>query len=241
MTVRAVLFDWEGTLARQGVEPGPAACAAVAEYAARNLGVDARPADLERAFTAVLPHRSPSGGEGAPEIRGVLGQAFTWLGWPASAGDVEAAARLFFEAASRGLQVFDDARAVLASLKYRGYRAGVVTNSIFPADYWRPLVNSLGLAGYLETFVSSADVGLAKPNPAPLRRALADLGVPPHEAIFVGDTLATDIAGARAAGLRAILLDRHGRRREAAGYLVIQRLSALADVLGEGLSPLAGP
>jgi HAD superfamily hydrolase (TIGR01509 family) len=241
MTVRAVLFDWDGTLAREGLGGVPAACAAVADYAARNLGVDARPADVERAFAAVLPHRAPDDGDRAPEICGVLGQAFTWLGWPASAGDVEAAARLFFETACRGQHIYDDARAVLASLKYRGYRVGVVTNSIFAAEYWRPLVNGLGLAGYLETFVSSADVGLAKPNPAPFRRALADLGIPPHEAIFVGDTPATDIAGARAAGLRAILIDRRGRRREAAGYLVIERLSALADVLGEGLSPLAGP
>ncbi len=237
MAIRGVLFDWDGTIARGSGERVPAACVAVAAYAARELGVEASPADLERALDAVVSHRPA---DPAPEIRAILGQAFTWLGWPASAGDVEAAARLFFEAACRGQEVYDDARAILASLKYRGYRLGVVANSIFPADSWHPLVNSLGLAGYIETFVTSADIGLAKPSPSPFRRALAELRLQPHEAIFVGDTPATDIAGARAAGLRAVLLDRRGRQREAAGYLVIHRLSALADLLGEGLSPRYG-
>lgn len=240
MAIRGVLFDWDGTIARPGADRVPEACAAVAAYAARELGVEARAADVERAFDAVLPNRGPHPGGGAPEICAILGQAFTWLGWPAAAGDVEAAARLFFEAACRGQEVYDDARAILASLKYRGYRLGVVSNSIFPAAFWHPLINSLGLAGYLETVVSSADVGLAKPSPSPFRRALADLGLEPHEAIFVGDTPATDIAGARAAGLRAVLLDRRGRQREAAGYLVIERLAGLADLLGEGLSPRYG-
>jgi putative hydrolase of the HAD superfamily len=241
MAIRGILFDWGGTLAHEGTDRIPAACAAVAEYAARHLGVDARPADVERAFDAVLPGRAAAPGQPAPEICAILGQAFTWLGWPAAAGDVEAAARLFFETSCRGQHVYDDARAVLASLKYRGYRIGVVSNTIFPADYWHPLLNRLGLAGYIETFITSADLGVAKPSPSPFRRALADLHLEPHEAIFIGDTPATDIAGARTAGLRAVLLDRRGRTREAAGYLVIERLSALADLLGEGLSPRAGP
>lgn len=237
MAIRGVLFDWGGTLARESAESVPAACAAVADYASRHLGVEARPADVERACAAVLPTHDPSPGQPAPEIRAILAQAFTWLGWPAAAGDVEAAARRFFDTSCHSQHVYDDARAILASLKYRGYRIGVVSNTIFPGAYWRPLLNSLGLAGYIETFVSSADLGIAKPDPSPFRRALADLQLERHEAIFIGDTLATDIAGARAAGLRAVLLDRRGRAREAAGYLVIERLAALADLLGEGLSP----
>lgn len=236
MAIRGILFDWDGTIARQHPDAVAAASAAVAAYAARNLGVAATAADVERAFDAVLPTRRLPG-DRAPEIGAILGEAFTWLGWPAGAGDVDAAARTFFAAASRGITIYDDARALLASLKYRGYRAGLVSNSIFPAPYWEPLIHQLGLAGYFDVVVSSADVGLAKPNVAPFRRALAGLGLEAHEVLFVGDTPATDIAGARAAGMRAILIDRRARRREAAGYLVIEHLGALADILGEGLSP----
>jgi putative hydrolase of the HAD superfamily len=67
-------------------------------------------------------------------------------------------------------------------------------------------------------------------------KALELLRVDPHEALFVGDRAETDVAGARAAGMRAVLLERRGRAREAAGYLVIQRLSGLNDVLGDGMA-----
>jgi FMN phosphatase YigB (HAD superfamily) len=46
--------------------------------------------------------------------------------------------------------------------------------------------------------------------------------------------LATDIAGARAAGMRAVLIERSLRAHEAAGYLVIERLSGLMELLGNG-------
>src|SRR4029079_787819 len=136
-----------------------------------------------------------------------------------------------------GLDVYDDARALLASLKYRGYRTGVVTNAIFSAELFRPKVNELGLAGQIDVFVSSADIGLAKPDPSPFLRAAADLGLEPQELIFVGDNADTDIAGARAAKMRAVLLERTDRARDRAGFLVIERLTALNELLGEGQAP----
>jgi putative hydrolase of the HAD superfamily len=146
---------------------------------------------------------------------------------------VEACARLFFREASQH-EVYDDARALLASLKYRGFLCGVITNAIFPAELFLPKVNELGLSGYFDAFVTSADVGLGKPNPAPFQRALNDLGLEPEEALFVGDMAETDIAGARAAGMRAVLLERRDRARDRSGFLVIERLTALNDFLGEG-------
>ncbi|WP_322796718.1 HAD family hydrolase [Tepidiforma sp.] len=240
MTIRAILFDWDGTLVHATTDRIPAACAAVDEYARRHITPEAAPGDTERAFHAVFPERPGPADPVAPTIAAILGQAFTWLGWPSGANDVESAARRFFDVASRGLDLLPDARALLASLHFRGYRLGVVSNSIFPGAYWQAAAASLGIAGYLQAFVTSADVGLAKPHPAPFRRALAELTVDPHDALFVGDTPATDIAGARAAGLRAVLLDRPGRRPEAAGYLTIRHLAGLAEILGESISPRAG-
>ena len=111
---------------------------------------------------------------------------------------------------------------------------GVVSNAIFPGHYFTAKVNELGLAGYVDTFVSSADVGLAKPNPAPYLRALEDIGVEPHDALFVGDSPVTDIPGAKNAGMRAVLLQRSDRASDRAGFLVIERLTALSAILGEG-------
>jgi putative hydrolase of the HAD superfamily len=110
----------------------------------------------------------------------------------------------------------------------------VVTNAIFPSALFAPKVNEFGLAGYIDAFVSSADVGVAKPNPGPFLRALAELKVEAQDALFVGDMVATDIVGARAAGMRAVLLERTDRAKDRSGYLVIERLTALNDILGEG-------
>ena len=234
MAIRAVLFDWGGTIVRDDSLVIGAPTAAVAAFARKRLELAVEDDAMERAFHAVLPDYRPGVTETAPHLSRLLGAAFTWLGLAVGAGDVEACARLFFRESTHGLAVYDDARALLASLRYRGYRMGVVTNAIFPASLFDPKVNELGLAGYFDAFVSSADVGLAKPNPSPYLKALSELGLDPQEALFVGDTAATDIAGARAAGMRAILIERTDRARDRAGFLVIERLTALNDLLGEG-------
>lgn len=233
MAIRGVLFDWGGTIVRDDAVRFSAPSAAVASYARKCLEVTLQPADIERAIQAVLPEYRPGETETAPHLSRVLGQAFTWLGLAVGADDVEACARLFFDEATQGLQVYDDARALLASLRYRGFSAGVVTNAIFPASLFAPKVSQLGLSGYLDTFVSSADLGLAKPSPGPFHKALTDLGLGPEEVLFVGDTMETDIVGARAAGMRAVLLERSGVAENRAGFPVIERLAALNDFLGE--------
>lgn len=234
MAIRAVLFDWGGTIVRDDSVVVGAPAAAVAGYARKRLEYQLSDADFERAFHAVLPDYRPGETETAPHLSRLLGAAFTWLGLAVGASDVEACARLFFQESTHGMSVYDDARGLLASLRFRGYRTAVVTNAIFPSNLFAPKVNELGLAGYIDAFVSSADVGVAKPNPGPFLRALAELKVEPQDALFVGDMVATDIAGARAAGMRAVLLERTDRARDRSGFLVIERLTALNDILGEG-------
>ena len=238
VAIRAVLFDWNGTLVKHASsETFSVASLAIDSYARRNLGVEAAAGSFGRAFSAVVPPYVPGADETCPPVTKFVGEAFTWLSWPAGASDVDACSRLLFAQSTRGTAVYDDARALLGSLAYRGYRVAVVSNTFFPGTYFQAVVSELGLQGHIHSFVSSADVGLLKPNPAPFLRALADLGIEPHDAIFVGDSLQTDIPGARNAGMRAVLLQRSGRTRDRAGFLVIERLSALTGILGEGMAP----
>jgi putative hydrolase of the HAD superfamily len=67
-----------------------------------------------------------------------------------------------------------------------------------------------GLAALLDGAVSSAEAGAQKPDPAIFEAALRFAGVDATEAVHVGDTPEEDIAGAKAAGIRALLLDREG-------------------------------
>jgi nicotinate-nucleotide--dimethylbenzimidazole phosphoribosyltransferase len=80
------------------------------------------------------------------------------------------------------------------------YRLGAVTNtSVMTEADVRAHLREVGIDALLEVVVTSVDVGAAKPDPAPLRVALARLGVAADRALYVGD-LPTDRAAARAAG-----------------------------------------
>jgi putative hydrolase of the HAD superfamily len=67
-----------------------------------------------------------------------------------------------------------------------------------------------GLAAHLDGAVSSAEARAQKPEPAIFEAALRFAGVEALEAVHVGDTREEDVAGAEAAGIRALLLDREG-------------------------------
>jgi HAD superfamily hydrolase (TIGR01509 family) len=95
----------------------------------------------------------------------------------------------------------------LESLRGRGYFVGVISNSIGTME---EQLARLDLARYFDTVLDSAIVGVEKPNPGIFQLALARARVAPAEAIFIGDTNATDMGGAQLSGLRGVLIDRVG-------------------------------
>jgi len=109
-------------------------------------------------------------------------------------------------------RVYPEARRALERLRSSGCRLGVISNwdSRLPA-----LLSTLGLERYFESVVYSAAVGHEKPDAAIFVAALHSLGVAPGEAVHIGDRPEEDYSGARASGLRALLLDRAGERSPA--------------------------
>ncbi len=102
---------------------------------------------------------------------------------------------------------FPEAAEALASLRSRGLRIAVVSNW----DCSLPgVLERVGLSEQLEAVVSSAAFGRRKPDRRIFAHALALLGAQPPQAVHIGDSLAEDVAGARAAGIRAILIQRGG-------------------------------
>jgi len=102
---------------------------------------------------------------------------------------------------------FPDAAPALRELRAAGHTLVVVSNWDCSLPEW---LGPPGLLGLVDAVVSSAEVGAAKPDPAPFARGLELAGVRPEDALHVGDSLDNDVAGARAAGVRAVLLDRAG-------------------------------
>ena len=98
-----------------------------------------------------------------------------------------------------------------------------------------------GLGGALDGVVTSAEAGVRKPDPAILAPALELAGCAPAEALYVGDTPAEDLAAARAAGVRALLIDRAGgaRHRLADGHPALSR-SVSDSELSPGPDPVRG-
>jgi putative hydrolase of the HAD superfamily len=86
-----------------------------------------------------------------------------------------------------------------------------------------------GIGGLVDATVSSAVVGAAKPAPAVFEAGLELAGCTAAEAVHVGDSVENDVAGARAAGLRAILVRREGAPPE--GVETVRSLVELSAIV----------
>jgi len=94
--------------------------------------------------------------------------------------------------------------AALDGLRARGGRVVVVSNSEGMLDR---LFVDLGIRAHFDAIVDSALVGVEKPDPRIFEHALRLYGKRPDQALHLGDMVATDIRGARAAGVRTALVD----------------------------------
>lgn len=95
----------------------------------------------------------------------------------------------------------------LERLAARGHRLGVISNA---DGHARRRLADAGLMAHIEVVIDSARVGCEKPDPRIFELGLEALGVRADQAIYVGDLPAIDGRGARAAGLRFVLIDPAG-------------------------------
>jgi putative hydrolase of the HAD superfamily len=97
------------------------------------------------------------------------------------------------------------AHALLRVLRDRGLRLAVVTNTWpDPPKLVRREFDELGVTPLVDAVVLSGEVGARKPEPAIFEAALAALGVAAEDAVFVGDRLVDDVAGAAAVGMTTV-------------------------------------
>ena len=106
---------------------------------------------------------------------------------------------------SRRWRAYDDVVPAFERLRARGLRLGLISNWDSRLAH---IIDGLGLGELLDTVISSADVGLHKPDPRIFELACERLGVTPRQAAHVGDHHYADVLGASAAGMRPVLIDR---------------------------------
>ena len=117
-----------------------------------------------------------------------------------------------------------DAESTMKELANRGYLLGLASN------YDRRLRTvAADLLPMLSHLVISSEVGWRKPAPEFFAALCGSVGLPPDQVLYVGDDLANDYEGARAAGLAVLLFDPAGKSD--AGVCRITRLGELLDLL----------
>ena len=119
----------------------------------------------------------------------------------------------FYEPLSRCGRIEEGLPELLEAFRAGGLVLGVVSNTFVPGEVLDRHLGSLGLLGYFPVRVYSCDVRYRKPHPRIFQIALDALGASAAEAMFVGDNLKADIAGALRVGMVAVLKDPTGARR----------------------------
>jgi phosphoglycolate phosphatase len=199
---RALLFDWDNTLADNWVTVSAA---------------------LNAAFDAFgLPRWSVA--ETKAQVRESMRDRFPKM----FGADWERARDIFYETfrASHldSLRPMPGAGEMLAALAGQGLYLGVVSNK--NGDLLRREADHLGWTRYFGRLVGATDAAHDKPAPDPVHLALKGSGIPAGEAVwFVGDA-PIDMECARAAGCVAVLV---GDTREATGEISSEAVSAPPD------------
>lgn len=130
--------------------------------------------------------------------------AFEAEGWDST--HAEPLATRYDEIMFDHLTIFDDAHAVLESIRSRGYKLGLITNG--PQWMQRKKIAKFDLEPYFDVVVIEGEFGHGKPHAKVFEYACAATGVHPSEAWHTGDNQYADIGGAQKAGLHAVWIHR---------------------------------
>jgi HAD superfamily hydrolase (TIGR01509 family) len=198
--LEAVLFDWGDTLMEWAWEPALLDAGHAAGL--RALGREPLPELTRRFRDEVLPSLFEPGTVEEVEYAALMRTLLADAGVAVTDGELDRFLAAEHEAWQPARRLAATTHALLESLRARGLRLGLVSNALDPPGLLHADLERFGVAERLDVAVFSSEVGLRKPHPAIFERALAALGVEPAAALFVGDTLATDVAGAQALGMR---------------------------------------
>jgi len=216
--VGAVGFDLDGTLFDHH---GSARSAAV--HFLGSLGVVASDSTLASWFAAEELHfeRWRSGEIGFSEQRRQrLRSVLPPLGVDVPAGDVDVDELfgVYLRAYESSWRAFPDALPLLRSLRASGHRIGLLTNGTEAQQLAK--LRRTGLLIEFDVVCTSERIGFSKPDVRAFSVLASELGVEPGACLFVGDDPMKDVAGARAAGMQALLIDGDRRRELPIGELI---------------------
>ncbi len=120
---------------------------------------------------------------------------------------VDSALKAMYKVSQSHWKVEEDAHQTLRSLQEQGYRMAILSNAANDDDV-QSLVDNAQLRPYFEFVLSSAAVGIRKPDPRIFNRGVELMAAEKSRSVMVGDTLEADVFGAQQAGLYSIWITR---------------------------------
>jgi putative hydrolase of the HAD superfamily len=228
MALRAIFLDAAGTLIKTSRPVGESY-----GVLARKYGHEVDPAALTERFRLCFSSAPPLAFPGVPAARigslerqwwkELVERIFTPFG--SFSRFEEYFGELFdYFSTTEAWRLYPEVQETLSALRDRGYILTVVSN--FDSRLLR-IIDGLGISPWLDSVVISSRVGFAKPAPEIFRAALELHALRPEEAMHVGDSPDKDAAGAAAAGLAAVLVDRGDTERQEEH----PRIHTLAEIL----------
>jgi putative hydrolase of the HAD superfamily len=202
--LRAVLFDVDFTLCRPGPELSPERYARIAER--HGVALDVTAYDTAREAAVLNLKRHPAMLHDDAIWHRFTEEIFVGMGGPEEiASECATEIERGWEV-SANFELYEDVLPVLDDLRAHSLKLGLVSNGIrdlheFVAHHRLDI----------DAIVDSRTHGRVKPHPTIFQAALDRLEVRAEDAVMVGDSLEEDVDGARALGMRAILVDRDGR------------------------------
>jgi HAD superfamily hydrolase (TIGR01549 family) len=226
VTLKAVLFDVDFTLAKPGPDLGPEGY----QLLGRRYGLELDPSRYAEARAAAIETLEKHPQLDHDEEIWVL---FTERIIRGMGGDSERAYEFAVEMTrgwehAENFELYEDTLPVLEELRRHGLKIGLVSNT------GRDLERFVAHHGLdVDAALASGAFGKVKPDPSIFRATLHRLGVRPRHAAMVGDSPEDDIDGARKLGMRAFLVDREERFPDFEGRLTdLRQLPAALGLTG---------
>jgi putative hydrolase of the HAD superfamily len=201
--IEAVLFDWGGTLTTfhsvDLLDAWQVAARVLAPDRSDEVAAALLAAEREIWSRTATTMRSATTAE-------VLRAASAAVGLPVEDALHARAAATYLDHWSPTSHARPDAVPVMAALRERGLRTGLLSNTHWPRAQHEEWLARDGLLDLLDARVYTSDLEWVKPHADAFGALLDAVDVAPQRAVFVGDRLHDDVYGAKAAGMRAVWL-----------------------------------
>ncbi|MCA1830547.1 MAG: HAD family hydrolase [Actinomycetota bacterium] len=168
------------------------------------------------------------------DILGLFDDAFMSLGYRLPRELLREVAELDHDALVRSVRIAPETIDVLEKLRADGLKLGLVSNvSQLPELLWRD-IEAFGIRKLMDGVSFSSEVGIRKPRPQIFQHCLEQVACAPERAVFVGDRLVDDIAGASAVGMKTVLTRQYRDEtpEEIKPDAVIENITELPAALG---------